>query len=519
MAVSKSSRPATYTTYTLRDMDPLSLNGNDLPTFLIEKVTSIFLNQCETLREFVYNYFSNQNDMLFVSELSSSTDARATIMNKWYQQFVKIYDNKCPAEVKILLENIVFLDDYQLGIVLNIIGSNLLFCFIRFGFLGIEEFINNLVAQKLILKYGNITQIEKYVCNNKESYEILFAVNEKASVSSDLLNVGTNVKSSVKNKTETVIKGHKWMVPYFTNYKNSKTCILLLVINNDINDVAAKNKISLKDQFSLILIESDFEFESKIQKLLLHSDRFVSYYELKFNSINLFSNISQMLLGPDGKGVTIMEYKARINQLFYNIFITTNTQNTLNYLLQKGNDDLEVMLQPPKLTKIVNTDSFKQNFSKQYAELKILASYCFTTIFDLSNTANENCSLNFSISKLMIPQKCEKILNWITGILEDKIFLQENIKLRYLKEVFYWFQTVEKSTGYLMFNIGKTKISGFFRIQRGLKTRKLIEGKINDQENESSEKTKKFENSLDSVMKNGSIVFKSSKTTSIKEST
>lgn len=159
-----------------------------------------------------------------------------------------------------------------------------------------------------------------------------------------------------------------------------------------------------------------------------------------------------------------------MTQLFYSIALTANTQNTLNHIMHRANSDLEVMIQPPKFTKVLKTDSFKEELSKNYSELKILITYSFMMLFEIKKTEQENGSLHFAVSKLMIPEKCEHIINWAFTIMETKIFLQENDKLLYLKAVIYWFQTVEQSNHYLKHHIGKTRISWFLRVQRGLKS-------------------------------------------------
>ncbi|KAL6929445.1 hypothetical protein ACO0SA_000847 [Hanseniaspora valbyensis] len=520
MAVGISKRPDTYSTFTLKDLDPLLENGNDIPTFLLEKFSTKNLNNCDKLRDFIYKHFPEQKDMEFITDLKSNEKTRGSILNKWSNQFSTIYKNNCPQELKFLLENMIRLDDYQLGLILNIISSSLLFCFIVFGSLGIESFIDNIVAQRLILKFGSIFQINKYVFNNSQNYHFLFGTNEKTRQGSDLLNVRCSIKSS-QNKNETILKGHKWFVPNYCFHSNSKPCYILFTINEDIklSSTDENSKIPLKKQFSLILVDNDKDFESKIQKLQVYKEGLVSYDELKFNSISLPYSINEMLLGTNGNGLSIMHYKTHMTQLFYSIAIVTNTQNTLNYIMHQATYNLEIMLQPPKFIKIIKTDNFKESLSQNYCELKLLISYCFAMIFDLKKkNDNENSNLNFPIGKLMIPQKCESIINWALKIMESKIFLQENYKLLYLKGVFYRFQSLDQSNSYLLHYIGKCRISWFLRIQRGLKAIKKKEDTF--ESNEEKENIVSNEYNNDTCLKpssccNSPVVPKSANSTTI----
>lgn len=474
MAVGASNRPKTYTKYTLKDLDPLIHNGNDIPTFILEKVTLKFLNHCDELRNFIKQFFSDQKDMDFVADLYSNEKNNESVITKWKQDFAALYNSNCPEKIKVLLSNLVELDEFQCAILLNITSSNILFCFIVFDSLGIESFIDNLVGKKLILKYGSLKQINKYVLNKSHQYHIMFGTNEKTYEHSNLLNIRCSVKTSKKTNNVT-LKGHKWFVPSYKNLPHTKKCYIFFLINEDIKALNNGEKITLKEQFSLMLLDSDADFESKIQRLQVYNDSFVSYNELKFNSIDLPYTIKELLLGGDGNGLAVIHYKIHITQVFYGIAITSNTQNTVNYIMDRANCDLEVMIQPPKVTKIIKTDHFKENLSKNYAELKVLIAYCFTMLFDLKQIGNENTDLNFAIGKLMIPQKCESIIAWALALMENQIFLKENQKLLYIKSVFYRFQATEQSNNYLAHYIGKARVSWYLRIQRGLRSIKNAE--------------------------------------------
>lgn len=450
---------------TISDIDPIGKAGNDFPSFVLEKFSTLFIKALDDLREFISIYFPLHVDMQFYSDLHDNQQKKTEIITRYHDKYFKIYINKCPNNVKSLLEKLYLLDYYQINAIFFVIASNNLFVLTVFKTTSLKTLTDKLTAQIMIYKYGNKSQQSKYL---NHTFNFLFLVNETNFRSNEILSTKTFIKSNANALAQSVVlKGEKTNVGIDCN--NLVSNVLLIYVKDEDK---TKTK-SLKESLGFLIVDMNDTFINKIQKIKCYSLLTIDYYHLKFNSVSLESSYTLKLSKSGIDGFEIFCYQLYIKQVLFNTGMLSQAQQLINFILQEANEKYTLLLSPPKATKLIKADHFKSNLGKLFLELKQQISYNFSVCSDLNSFTNENTVSNFAIAKLSVPQKCHQIFDWVFSVMESDVCMSTNSKFIQSKFLLQKYQLEDKSGENLLYAIGKQKVTGFLRIKRGLNTFKL----------------------------------------------
>lgn len=465
MGIRLEKRLQTNSKNTISDVDPIAKGGNDFPSFVLERLSELFVRALNELREFISLYFPLEVDMQFYCDLHNNQQKKTEIIKTYHDKYVKIYNDKCPPHVKSLLEKLYLLDYYQINAIFFIIASNNLLSLTVFKATSLKTLTDKLTAQIIIYRYGNSIQKSKLLNNG---FNFSFLIDEPSFRSNEILSTKTFIKSNEHAQNQNVVlKGEKTNVGIDCN--NLASTVLLIYVKNE--EKLKSN--SLKKSLGFIIVEMNEAFVNKIQKIKSYSLLAVDYYHLKFNSVALESSSSLNLSKNGFDGFEIFCHHLYIKQILFNTGMLSQTQQLINFILEQADEKYTLLLSPPKATKLIKADHFKSTLGKFYLDLKQQISFNFSICSDLTFFTNENTSSNFAIAKLSVAQKCDQIFDWVFSVMESDASMPENSKFVQSRFMLQKYQLEDKSGENLAYTIGKQKVTGYLRIKRGLNTFKL----------------------------------------------
>lgn len=462
MGIRLEKRLQTNNKNTISDVDPIGNAGNDFPSFVLERLSVLFVKALDELREFISLYFPLQVDMQFYCDLHNNQPKKTEIIKMYHDKYVRIYKDKCPTHVKNLLEKLYLLDYYQINAIFFIIASNNLLSLTVFKTTSLKTLTDKLTAQIIIYKYGNNIQKSKYLNN---AFNISLLVDEPSFRSNEILSTKTFIKSNENAVNQNVVlKGEKTNVGIDCN--NLASNVLLIYVKNE--DKLKFN--SLKESLGFIIVDMNKTFVNKIQKIKSYSLLTVDYYHIKFNSVALESSSFLKLSKNELDGFEIFCHQLYTKQMLFNTGMLSHVQQLINFILEQADEKYTLFLSPPKATKLIKADNFKSTLGKCFLELKQQINYNFSICSDLNFFTNKNTYSSFAIAKLSVAQKCDQIFDWVFSVMESDVCMPENCKFVQSKFLLQKYQLEDKSGENLTYNIGKEKVAGYLRIKRALNT-------------------------------------------------